>query len=401
MGGFSAFAAGFSFVSILTTAFQLFGLGYSFGGSRFFWTWPVILAGQLLVALCFAELAARLPLAGSIYQWAKHVGGGFTGWLAGWMMLIGCVVAFSAAAIALQVVLPSLWGGFQIVRGDPAVTSPSGATNAVLVGLVLITFTTAANAAGVRVVSWINDVGVIAELAGLALLLGGFALSTAHGPGVVTTDHHTGATSTGMAGLLMAALMPAYVMYGFDNAASVAEETKDARRTAPRAILRSLILSGLVGMALLLLTLMAAPSLTDGRLGMEGLPYVIHDVFGGMVGKVLLVDVAVAVLVCALAIQTGAIRLFYAMGRDGALPFSRQLARVTARTGIPLWPALISGLLASGLLLVNLGNPSLFSVLTSTSVIVVYLAYLLVTGAVLLRRVRGQYPKSTVDGFSL
>jgi len=69
IGAYGSFAAGFSFVSILTTVFQLFFFGYSFGGPRFFWTWPIVLAGQLLVALCFAELAAHYPISGAIYQW--------------------------------------------------------------------------------------------------------------------------------------------------------------------------------------------------------------------------------------------------------------------------------------------------------------------------------------------
>ena len=59
LGRYASFAAGFSFVSILTTIFQLFAFGYSFAGPAFFWTWPVVLIGQLLVALNFAELAAR------------------------------------------------------------------------------------------------------------------------------------------------------------------------------------------------------------------------------------------------------------------------------------------------------------------------------------------------------
>ncbi len=46
VGTYASFAAGFSFVSILTTVFQLFGLGYSFGGTAFFWTWPAVLAGS-------------------------------------------------------------------------------------------------------------------------------------------------------------------------------------------------------------------------------------------------------------------------------------------------------------------------------------------------------------------
>ncbi len=61
LGTFASFAAGFSFVSILTTIFQLFGLGFSFGGPAFFWTWPIVFVGQFLVALCFAETRRSLP----------------------------------------------------------------------------------------------------------------------------------------------------------------------------------------------------------------------------------------------------------------------------------------------------------------------------------------------------
>jgi hypothetical protein len=54
LGGFSAFAAGFSYLSVLTGSSQLFHLGYAAGGPAFFWTWPAVLAGQFLVAVCFA-----------------------------------------------------------------------------------------------------------------------------------------------------------------------------------------------------------------------------------------------------------------------------------------------------------------------------------------------------------
>ena len=48
VGSFASFAAGFSFVSILTTVFQLFGLGFGLGGASFFWTWPAVWVGQML-----------------------------------------------------------------------------------------------------------------------------------------------------------------------------------------------------------------------------------------------------------------------------------------------------------------------------------------------------------------
>ncbi|WP_329049496.1 amino acid permease [Amycolatopsis sp. NBC_01488] len=390
LGGFSAFAAGFSFVSILTTVFQLFGFGYTFGGPLFFWTWPVVLAGQLLVALVFAELAARYPLAGSVYQWAKQLTRGFLGWFAGWMMLLGCVVALAAAAIALQVVLPSVWDGFQLVGGDPAVTSPSGAANAVLLGTLLLVFTTAVNAGGVRLIARINDVGVAAELLGVVVLVTGLGLFAVRGPQVVL--HDTPGTGAGIGGVLASALMAAYVLYGFDTAASVAEETKNARRTAPRAVLRAVLVSGIGGLAVVITALMAAPSLTDGQLAGHGLPYVITAVFGDSLGRVFLADVAVAVVVCTLTIQTGTVRLIYAMARDGALPAATRLSSVSPRTGTPVAPALLSGGLAIGLLLLNVGNPTLFSTITGTSVVVVYLAYLLVTGPLLVNRLRGRFP---------
>lgn len=394
LGGFSAFAAGFSFVSILTTVFQLFGFGYTFGGPLFFWSWPVVLAGQLLVALNFAELAARYPLAGSVYQWAKQLARGFAGWFAGWMMLLGCVVALAAAAIALQIVLPSVWSGFQLVGGDTSVTSSTGATNAVLLGALLIVFTTAVNAAGVRLMARINDVGVAAELTGVVVLVGGLALFAVRGPQVVLHDVPVsdGAGTTGIAGVLASALMAAYVLFGFDTAASVAEETKDARRIAPRAVLRALLVSGVGGLAVVLTALMAAPSLTDGQLAGHGLPYVITAVFGDTLGRVFLADVAIAVVVCTLTIQTGTIRLIYSMARDGALPGSAALSRVNRRTGTPIGPAVLSGVLAIGLLLLNLGNSTVFSTITGTSVVVVYLAYLLVTVPLLVKRLRGGFP---------
>src|ERR1041384_3124802 len=73
MGRYASFAAGFSFISVLTTVFQFFGLGFSFGGPAFFWTWPLVLAGQLMVALNFSELAARYPISGCIYQWSRRL----------------------------------------------------------------------------------------------------------------------------------------------------------------------------------------------------------------------------------------------------------------------------------------------------------------------------------------
>ena len=125
LGGFSAFAAGFSYLSVLTGSSQLFHLGFAAGGPAFFWTWPAVFAGQFLVALCFAELAARYPLSGGVYQWSKQVGSGAVGWTAGWVYLACSVITLASVALALQTTLPQLSPVFQFVAlGGPTTGSP-------------------------------------------------------------------------------------------------------------------------------------------------------------------------------------------------------------------------------------------------------------------------------------
>ena len=117
VGRFGSFAAGVSYISILTGTFQLFYFGFGSGGPAYWWSWPMVFAGQLMVALCFAELAARYPYAGSVYNWSKRLGSATVSWLAGWTMLVASIVSLAAVVLAYQLVLPQLWSGFQVV-GD-------------------------------------------------------------------------------------------------------------------------------------------------------------------------------------------------------------------------------------------------------------------------------------------
>ncbi|HEX4107301.1 MAG TPA: amino acid permease [Solirubrobacteraceae bacterium] len=400
LGGYASFAAGFSFVSILTTVFQLFAFGFSFGGAAFFWTWPIVFAGQMMVALCFAELASRYPISGCIYQWSRRLSNATFGWFAGWVMLVGQIITISAAAIALQVVMPSIWSGFQIVGGNPSLATSSGASNAVLLGSILITATTIINVLGVRLMARINSIGVTCELIGVTLLIIMLFAHSRRGPEAVL--HRTGAPSGGYLGLfIVSALMAAYVMVGFDSAGELSEETRDPRRTAPKSILRALAVSGLGGGVLLIAAICAAPSLTDGTLGTQGLPYVLTSRLGTTVGRIFLCDVTVAICVCTLAIHTAATRMMFSMSRDRVLPFGRVLAAVSPRTGTPILPAVVIGILAALILVVNLGQAALFTDLTSECIVMLYGAYLMVTAPMLVRRLRGTLRAAEPGMFSL
>ncbi|WP_216590988.1 amino acid permease [Streptomyces brasiliscabiei] len=392
---YASFAAGFSFISVLTTVFQFFAFGYAFGGPVFFWTWPAVLLGQLLVAACFAELAARYPISGAIYQWSSRLSNRTFGWFAGWIMVIGQIVVVAAAALALQMVMPAIWPGFQLVGGDPTPTSATGAANAAVLGVILLFLTTVVNILDNRVLSIVNRVGVTAEIIGAVLIIVLLLTHSERTPGIT---FHTAEGSTDLLGaLLVGSFMAAYVMIGFDSAGEMSEETHHPRRTAPRTILTALGAAGLLGGLLVLAGLLAAPSLTDGRLGVDGLSYVLTSSLGDGVGRFLLADVVVAITVATLAIQTSACRMLFSMARDGQLPFAGRLAKVNPRTGMPTGPALVVGVLAAALLLLNFASPEAFLAIGTTCIVMLYLAYAMVTGPLLVRRLKGTLPTGGTD----
>jgi urea carboxylase system permease len=392
IGKFASFAAGISYISILTGVFQLFFFGFAFGGPAYWWTWPMVFCGQIMVALCFAELAANYPVAGSIYNWGKRVGNATISWLGGWMMLTASVVTIAAVALAYQYTLPQIWSEFQFV-GD-GTGKYDYAINAVILGSVLILFTTIINALGVKLMARINSAGVFIELIAAVLLIVLLAANITRGPDALFETQGTGeGHEWGYLGaFLTAALASAYVMYGFDTASSLGEETHDPRRTAPKAIIRAINASFLLGGLILLFAILSVSNLGSEEIKTGGLQFVVLDVLGSTVGKIFLICVAIAITVCCLAVHTATIRMMFAMARDNNLPAGERLAKVHPKTKTPIIPAVLIGILAILILVVNINQPQIFTVITSIGIIMIYVAYLLVTVPMLLSRLRGRWP---------
>ena len=400
LGSFSSFAAGFSYISILTGMFQTSYLGFYFAGRAFVWAWPVVFLGQMTVALQFAELSAHYPLAGSVYQWSKKLAGKSWAWNTGWIYLCAQIVTVPAVALAWQVILPQISSKFQFIsarltpsgptctdKNYPGFQDPAFAKNAFILGAIMIVLTTTVNLLGVRVISRINNIGVLAELIGAAGLIILLAIHIKHGPSVLFKTDGTGAGHDwGYFGaLLIGAIMPLYVMYGFDTAGSLAEETDDPRRTAPKALIRALLTAGILGFLLIGFGTMAVDKGATGF----GLTSITKDVLGNTWGNIWLADVALAIFVCCLAIQAMSIRILFAMARDGNLPFARAIASVSAQRRVPVVPALASGAIALIILAFNIVNPSAFTIIISLGIILMYLAYLGVTIPLLRKRLAG------------
>src|SRR6266700_4121431 len=105
LGTFSSFAVAFSYISPSTGIFALFFLGLTTIGGAFFWSWPLVAAGQFIVALTFAELSSHYPVAGSVFQWTKYLSGKTYSWFAGWIYLFAGVLTVASVCATLPYAL--------------------------------------------------------------------------------------------------------------------------------------------------------------------------------------------------------------------------------------------------------------------------------------------------------
>lgn len=407
LGFLSNFAVAFSYISVSTGTFSLFYLGLAAGGPAFFWTWPIVAIGQFIVALNFAELASHFPIAGSIYQWSKRLSSPTLGWFTGWIYFFAGVLTITAVAYTIPIPLLAILPGIPAtILGIPA---------AVFIALLAIIIGTIINVAGVRLVSVINNIGVVAEIVGMI----GFALVLLiffkHNPlSFLFTGPHTNlqaavpATSTtpavpaqpwtpgfgfGYGGAFIAALfMSLFVIYGFDTAGTLGEETRNPQKNAPRGVLWSIGLSFIAGLLFLGGTILSiAPKSYASIEGLadagstQTLPTIIQNALGKTFGDIYLIIVLVAVCVCTLAIQSATIRLMFSMGRDGRLPFGRVWGAVNPTFRTPLWAGIAVAVLSALPFLYSQG----IAVLVTGATGMIYVSYFMNNISSLIARMRG------------
>lgn len=398
LGFLSNFAIAFSFISVSTGSFGNFGVGIGLSGPVFFWSWPLIVIGQLLVALVFAELASHFPVAGSIYQWSKRLSTRGLGWFTGWFYFWAQVVTVSAVAVIVGYVIAGFTGGGQDFLDSP---SPLGMSNMhTFIAITTLIITTLINAFGVRLLSILNNIGVATEILGMlvfALVLLFFANSQ---PVSVITDFAgTEAAQNGnlIATFALGLFMSIFILYGFDTAGSFGEETVDASRQAPRGVIASVLASGLVGIVFILAVILAIPAvpatIEEGLAGGFPIATIITGHLNGEIaagitfGELYLLVILASVFVCTLAIQGAATRMMFSMGRDRRLPGGSLWGSVNSQFRTPANAAIAVGILAAIPILVT--GPYGGFVLSICATGLIYLSYFLCNIGVLIARTRG------------
>src|ERR1700735_3622175 len=333
LGLFSSFAVAFSYISPSTGIFTLFALGLTTLGGVFIWTWPVVALGQFLGAQTSAEAPSHYPVAGSVFQWTKYLASRSYSWFTGWTYLFAGILTVTAVVAPLPLaLLPALDGlGWHSLAAETL-------HQQLITAVIALVVITVLNIYGVRLVAIINNTGVLFEILGMfvfALIL--MIFHNHQGFHVITNP--AGFKVSGSS-FLAAMFMSLFVIYGFDTASTLAEETRDPRRAAPKAVLFSVVGAFVIGGVFLLGTLLAIPNLhgaitANGGLGV-GPAQIIEENFSSGFATLYLLVVSAAIFVCCLSILAATIRLCFGMARDGQLPWSRPLSRAAASPHTPV-----------------------------------------------------------------
>ncbi len=359
MKTFQNFAISFSIICILSGGINSFSQGLSsVGGASIGLGWPVACLFSLFFALAMGQIGSAYPTAGGLYHWGSILGGRGLGWLTAWFNLVGLVTVLAAINVGTYLFL--VGAIFPYLGIDTAALTPASPTmhsilvQSIVVGAITVSQATC-NHLGIRLTTRLTDLsGIIIFAVVIALTLALLAFAPHLQPSRLWTFHNYSGDPGGgvwpathnLAYLfLLGLLLPAYTITGFDASAHTAEETMGAPRAIPRGMIHSVLWSGLFGWAMLAAIVLAAPDLGKAA-GQGGSSFfaIMDNVLPGSVKLPLYVGIGVSQYLCGLACVTSASRMIFAFARDGGLPASATLRKVSPRYRTPvasIWTACV------------------------------------------------------------
>jgi len=315
----------------------------------------ILLGGACaLAALCYAELAAMIPQAGSAYAYSYATLGELVAWIIGWDLILEYAVGNVAVAISWGDYFNTLVKGFGInlpawlttgyrtalLSSDPSInglltTAPHLAGIPIVIHLpafAIVMLITWLLLQGARESVTANNIMVVIKLLALGLFI---AVGATH---LHAENYHPFAPN-GFTGIHQGAAIVFFAYIGFDAISTAAEETKDPQRNLPLGILG--------GLAICTIIYVVVGAVLTGMVPYKELavadPLARALQLAGFttVGWIVALGAAVSMSAVLLVFQYGQPRIFFAMARDGLLP--EWAARVHPTTKIPFVTTLLTG----------------------------------------------------------
>jgi len=420
MGGFSNFAVSFSIISVLTGAILLFGYGLKLAGPIVNSVgWPLVSIFTLAIAASMAELASAYPTAGGLYFWAFRLGGRGWAWWTAWLNMIGQVTITAGINVAAAIYL--IGAATRIFHLSDSARVPllgalTGWPFQIFAMGVLMVPQVLVNVFGIRATARLNDFSVWWHIAGVTAIVvlllffgrhhNGARFLFRFEPSVTPWDAASARLADGttrpalvfgdfrmpsplfrlfpglapifqapplLLALGLAFLQAQWTYTGYDASAHMAEETLMARKNSAWGIFLSVAVSAVVGYVLLLVLTAAIPREGVGATAADNYPvlFILDRNLDPWAANGIAVVIGGAMWLCGCSSVSSMARMWYAFARDGGMPGSRWIRRVSPRSQAPVAAILVTSALAVGISI----YAAAFTVITSISTIALYLAY--------------------------
>ncbi len=361
-------------ISPTTSVFLVYGAGLASAGTGVIWAF--VLGGLIAIgmAMSYAEVGSVFPSAGGAYTIIRKALGPIWGGVANILFLVlGIVVTASilvAAATYLSSLVPALpvnWTAF-----------------------VMMAIVTLLSVERIAPTAWVTTVMLVLELAViLVFTIFSFAHISLHGNPitnpVVATGHGNALALVGMGGILIAVVPALFAYNGYDWPLYFAEESSNAKRALPRAVILAAVIAIVVELAAVIGATFSISNLGAVTANAAPLSLIAQQVMGGTGAKILLIGVVIAMFDTGLAGNLAYARIYYASGRDEMWPspLNKFFTHISPRTKVPTFGFLVL-FVGNGILSIF---TSLNNLITFTGVVIVVI-YLLVAISALVSRVR-------------
>ena len=306
-------------------------------------------------ALCYAEFASMLPVAGSAYAYAYAAFGELAAWIIGWDLVLEYAVGNVAVAIGWSSYLQGLLGSAGIQLPAWLATDPMTAAR-----LSADVLATAPTLLGVPIT--VNLPAVLAVVLITAILCVGISESARFNAALVVLKlvliglvvwvgaqhmdpvNWTPFAPNGWGGIVTGASLIFFAYIGFDAVSTTAEEAKDPERDLPIGIITSLAVCTVLYVAVtaVLTGMVPVSRLANAEPVAAALRYVGADTTAAIVSAGAVLSMTSVLLV----LQLGQTRVLFAMSRDGLIP--QNFSRIHHRFRTPIMPTVLTGGLVAG-----------------------------------------------------
>lgn len=382
MSRFSNFAISFSIICILSGGINSLAQATSgAGGAGIGIGWPLGVFISGVFALAMAQIGSAYPTAGGLYHWGSILGNRFTGWLTAWFNLLGLVTVLGAINVGTYYFF---FGAFGPTFGMEDTITTRVVFLAILTGIQALI-----NHFGIGLTAKLTDFSgylIFAASVVLALVCLAFAPSYDFAR-LFTFSNYSGEAGgnvwpqvSGSWVFLLGLLLPIYTITGYDASAHTSEETVRAAHSVPRGMVMSVVWSGVFGYIMLCAFVLMIPNMDEAaKQGWNVFFWAMDQQVPAAIKIPLYIAIFVSQFLCGLATVTSVSRMIFAFSRDGGLPFSKVLAKVspTHRTPVAaIWTgSVLTVLFVWFTSLITIAGASAYSIVVSCTVIFLFFSF--------------------------